>query len=201
MSDHGEIKSGHRQFDLAAASRLMADCGLFDSSYYLSAAGPIAFGSPIEHYLLGGWREGLEPSAEFEGGWLYPYFASAGFIDPPALTYATLQRAGAPVYATRKSAEKLQNWFGILVYSMRKSMPRVGNITNSIQRCTTSLLGAARYAPSPGLINLLHGALSQSCAVARCLLKHYCIRGKRRGSPSIQCGLKPHVRSLAVDPA
>src|SRR5262249_37389008 len=86
--------------------QLIADC-VFDASYYLHAAGPIASGSPIEHYLLRGWREGLEPAADFEGGWLYPYFASAGFTGPPALTYATLRRAGAPVYATRKSAEKV----------------------------------------------------------------------------------------------
>jgi hypothetical protein len=45
------MKSGHDgQFDLAVSSQLIADCGLFDTSYY-PCCRPDRVGEPIEHYL------------------------------------------------------------------------------------------------------------------------------------------------------
>jgi glycosyltransferase involved in cell wall biosynthesis len=203
MSDHGEIKSDHRQFDLAAASRLMADCGLFDSSYYLSAAGPMAFGSPIEHYLLGGWREGLEPSAEFEGGWLYPYFASAGFTDPPALTYATLQRAGAPVYATRKSAEKVAKLVRDSgLFDAKDYAAQVGNIGGLDPALHYVIVGERLgYAPSPGFDPIYYMERYPEVAQSpECLLAHYCRRGKRKGCRSFSTASSLTFDRSRLDP-
>lgn len=95
-----------RQADLAAATQLIADSGIFDADHYRKVAGPDAGKSPIEHYLKIGWRSGLEPSPTFEGRWLYPYYASAGLLDPPALTYATLGAAQEPAFPNRAAAEK-----------------------------------------------------------------------------------------------
>src|SRR5262249_5092218 len=47
------------------------------------------------------------PGTQFEGAFLQPYFSSAGFSGPPALTYLTLRDAGWPVYATRAEAEEI----------------------------------------------------------------------------------------------
>src|SRR5262245_2310216 len=82
--------------------------GLFDADWYRRTANRL--GSPselIEHYLDVGWSIGLEPSCDFPGAWLYPYFRSAGFSDPPLLTYLALRAADWPVFETRAKCESV----------------------------------------------------------------------------------------------
>jgi glycosyltransferase involved in cell wall biosynthesis len=91
--------------DREADGKLLKESGLLDADAYRAAAGIDAATNAAEHYLAAGWRQGLEPGPDFEGGFLYPYFCSAGFAGPPAMTYIKLRAAGWPVYATRAEAE------------------------------------------------------------------------------------------------
>src|SRR5262245_55268747 len=91
--------TAHGQLD---ASLLIEMSGSFNANWYRRTAART--GSPselIEHYLTTGWSMGLEPNRDFQGAWLYPYFRSAGFSDPPLLTYLALRAAKWPVYETR----------------------------------------------------------------------------------------------------
>jgi glycosyltransferase involved in cell wall biosynthesis len=92
---------------LAIECKLLENSGLFDAYWYRATAGIEAAVGAAEHYLTIGWRQGLEPGPEFEGRFLYPYYVSAGFAGPPALTYMRLRAAGWPVYATRAQAETI----------------------------------------------------------------------------------------------
>ena len=92
----------------AEASQLIETSGAFDADWYRHAADWT--GSPaelIKHYLETGWSIGLEPNGDFHGAWLYPYFRSAGFADPPLLTYLTLRAASWPVFETRGRCEPI----------------------------------------------------------------------------------------------
>src|ERR1700730_17043740 len=91
---------------LAADCRLLRESGLFDLEWYRARAGIDADVDAIEHYLVEGWRAGLEPNAGLEGTFLYSYFSSAGRHAPPAITFLQLRAAGAPVYATAADAEQ-----------------------------------------------------------------------------------------------
>jgi glycosyltransferase involved in cell wall biosynthesis len=93
--------------DLSINCRLLEDSGLFDAQTYSAAAGLGDQVNHIEHYLSQGWQLGLEPSPKFDGAFLEPYFRSAGFSGPPAVTFLMLRAAGWPVYATRAEAEHL----------------------------------------------------------------------------------------------
>jgi glycosyltransferase involved in cell wall biosynthesis len=85
--------------------RRLAACGLFDEARYRTAAKLDPTVNAAEHYLSTGWRQGIEIGPQFEGAFLQPYFTSAGFSGPAAITYLTLRDAGWPVYATRAEAE------------------------------------------------------------------------------------------------
>ena len=85
--------------DLAEASLLIETSGFFDSDWYQHVAQRTGKRRElIEHYLQTGWSIGLEPNETFEGAWLYPYFRSGGFPDPPILTYLTLRAANWPTF-------------------------------------------------------------------------------------------------------
>src|SRR6266540_4714710 len=93
--------------DLLVDCELLQGSGLFDACSYRAATGIPAEVNAAEHYLLVGWRNGVEPGPDFEGGFLYPYFRSVGFNAPAAITYFMLREAGWPVYATRAQAESV----------------------------------------------------------------------------------------------
>jgi glycosyltransferase involved in cell wall biosynthesis len=95
------------QEGLLADCRLLEESGLFNAEKYRVAAGIDDSVKPVQHYLRDGWRMGLEPGPNFEGKFLYPYYRSIGFVDPPAITYLTLRAGGWPVYATHAQAESI----------------------------------------------------------------------------------------------
>ncbi len=86
---------------------LLLQSGLFDESYYLGQAGTEAGGDPAGHYLLSGWRMGLEPNPSFPGTQLQPYFASFGFHQPPAITWLVQRSAGWPIPASWSELQSL----------------------------------------------------------------------------------------------
>jgi len=95
----------HSRDALEADCRLLRDSGLFDHNTYRAAAGIDAAIDAVEHYLVEGWRTGLEPGPGFQGEFLYPYYRSVGYFGPPAITHLKLRAAGAPAYATLAEAE------------------------------------------------------------------------------------------------
>ena len=115
--------------DCVADGRLLDESGLFDAESYRAAAGIDGGINPTQHYLSEGWRAGLDPGPNFEGQFLYPYYRSIGFLDPPALTYITLRAAGWPVYATRAEAEPMaaviraSDLFDAATYKARLHLP------------------------------------------------------------------------------
>ena len=92
--------------------RLLEDSGLLDAKMYGASAGLDAGARAAKHYLLHGWRAGLEPNRDFEGRFLYPYYRSVGLDGPPALTFLMLRAAGWSVYASRAEAEETSNVIG-----------------------------------------------------------------------------------------
>jgi glycosyltransferase involved in cell wall biosynthesis len=111
-------RAGHDSADRDELERLVATAreragdyrrleasGLFDEARYRAAAKLDPAVNAAEHYLSIGWRQGTEIGPRFEAAFLQPYFASAGFSGPAAITYLTLRDAGWPVYATRAEAE------------------------------------------------------------------------------------------------
>ena len=57
---------------IAADCALLEQSGLFDRDSYRTRAGLDATANAAEHYLLHGWKLGIEPNPDFEGGFLYP---------------------------------------------------------------------------------------------------------------------------------
>jgi glycosyltransferase involved in cell wall biosynthesis len=98
-------------FEYGSREDFLLDCGLlastdfFDAEAYSIRAGLQTSADAAEHYLVTGWRNGIEPGPNFEGSFLLPYFHFAGFPGPPAITYLILRSAGWPVYRTRAQAE------------------------------------------------------------------------------------------------
>jgi glycosyltransferase involved in cell wall biosynthesis len=103
---HGEREGRYVSPEaLAADCVLLRDSGLFDEAAYRAAAGLGPGGDAVRHYLLEGWRRGIDPGPGLEGAFLAPYYATAGYFGPPAITFLVLRAAGWPVFANRAEAD------------------------------------------------------------------------------------------------
>lgn len=92
---------------IGADCALLESSGLLNQASYRIRAGLDANANAAEHYLLHGWKFGIEPNRDFEGSFLYPYFMSIGFDGPPAITFISLRAAGWITYPSRAHAESL----------------------------------------------------------------------------------------------
>lgn len=92
-------------WDLELNVELVTCSGFLDPDWYRANASIPASDDPARHYLVQGWRDGLEPGPCFEGGYLGPYFATVGYDGPPLITYLLLQAYGWDVCATRSEVE------------------------------------------------------------------------------------------------
>lgn len=114
---------------VAADCALLEQSGLFDRALYRIRAGLDMDSNAAEHYLLHGWKLGIEPSEHFEGGFLYPYFRTIGFDGPPAITFISLRAAGWITYPSRTHAENLaavirdSGFFDAESYATRLKLP------------------------------------------------------------------------------
>ena len=93
--------------EIAADCALLEQSGLLDRDSYRARAGLDVNSNAAEHYLLHGWKAGIEPCRNFEGSFLYPYFRTIGLEGPPAITFITLRAAGWITYPSRAHAENL----------------------------------------------------------------------------------------------
>ena len=114
--------------DLLIDCSLLADSDIFDAEAYSAAAGLESSASAAEHYLIAGWRAGIEPGPHFEGNFLLPYFRTLGLSQPPAITYLMLRSAGWPVYPTRARAEAVASIIrGSNLFDANAYASRLGN--------------------------------------------------------------------------
>src|SRR5437764_6719272 len=92
------------EFDYESREALFADrqllelSDIFDSDAYRALARLPPDVNAAEHYLLEGWRRGLEPGPNFNGHSLYKYYCSVGFSGPPALSYLMLRTGGRAAF-------------------------------------------------------------------------------------------------------
>jgi glycosyltransferase involved in cell wall biosynthesis len=105
MLDRPHEYSYEAREDLLADRELLELSDIFDEPAYRAMARIPRQVDAAEHYLVEGWRRGLEPGPHFEGGFLYPYYCTIGFTGPPALTYVMLSANGPAAYRTRADAE------------------------------------------------------------------------------------------------
>jgi glycosyltransferase involved in cell wall biosynthesis/predicted nuclease with TOPRIM domain len=174
--------------DREADGKLLEDSGLLDADAYRAAAGINAAINAAEHYLTAGWHQGLEPGPDFEGGFLDPYFRSAGFAGPPAMTYIRLRAAGRPVYATRARAEPIaaliraSNLFDAAGY-----IDRVGSIGNMDPALHYVIVGEQMgLIPSAGFDPEYYGDRYPDIAQAGVgRLGHYLVSGRMEGRRSV----------------
>ena len=114
--------------DLLIDCSLLADSDIFDAEAYSAAAGLESSAGAAEHYLIAGWRAGIEPGPHFEGNFLLPYFRTLGLSQPPAITYLMLRSAGWPVYPTRARAEAVASIIrGSNLFDANAYASRLGN--------------------------------------------------------------------------
>jgi hypothetical protein len=103
------LDEGGRRYDpardLEVDMELVTRSGFLHPDWYRAKASILASDEPARHYLVEGWRNGLEPGPRFEGRYLGPYFATIGYDGPPLITYLLLQAHGWAVYATRRDVE------------------------------------------------------------------------------------------------
>lgn len=192
-----------QQLDLTIAGQLLSDHGVFQKDYYSKLAGPTAPLSPVEHYLLGGWRQGLEPAADFEGGWLYPYFASAGFSAPPALTYATLRGAGAPVYRTREDAEAAAEAVRSSgMFDAKQYLSHIGNIDGLDPVLHYVIVGERLgYAPSDKFDPAYYLKRYPDIALTqKTLLEHFITTGRAEGRRPVSVASELTFDNSQIDP-
>lgn len=191
------------QFDLAAASQILSDSGIFNGHYYARSFGPTSQINPIEHYLLGGWRQGLEPAADFDGSWLYPYFASAGFSEPPALTYAILSAAGSPLFRTQKSAEAAAQIIRSSgMFDVDQYAAQIGNIDDLDPAVHYVTVGERLgYAPSHRFDPIYYSKRYPDIALThRCLLNHFITVGKTVGRRPTSVASELTFDTSKIDP-
>ena len=178
------LGSRDRQIDIEVAATLIANSGIFNSEYYLSNKSQFSGLSPIEHYLLHGWHHGFEPSANFDGQWLYPYFASAGLTDPPALTYITLRAADLPTYSTRVAAEQVAQIIRTSgLFDAEDYVDRVG-ITGGLDPILHYIIIGERlgYQPSAKFDPVYYSKRYPDVELSpKCLLEHYLTVGNAEG--------------------
>jgi glycosyltransferase involved in cell wall biosynthesis len=96
---------GQSEDEIETNLEILLSSGIFDEHYYRTVAGLGLSDDAARHYLLNGWKAGIEPSGNFEGAFLRPYFEAAGFVGAPAITYAMFRAARWAAYTTRKEAE------------------------------------------------------------------------------------------------
>ena len=138
--------------ELQADCALLRESGLLDPEWYRARAGIGSDIDTVEHYLLTGWRLGLEPAPTFKGELLYPYFQSAGYSRPPAITYLQLRAAGKPAYSSLADAE---DWAALIRESDLFDAPgyaaRIGHIDGLDPALHYVVVGEHMgYAPSDG---------------------------------------------------
>jgi glycosyltransferase involved in cell wall biosynthesis len=191
----------NRQIDISIAEKLISSSNLFDPSCFQRDHG---YGpSPLERYLQQKWRDGSELPGKIETGWLRPYFASAGFEGPPALTYATLQMAEQPVYPTRKAAEAVAALVrNSGLFDPESYAARAGNLEGLDSVLHYVVVGERLgYAPSSQFDPIYYMRRYPHIGrTPRCLLAHYVTSGRVRSRRPLSIASELTFDNTHLDP-
>jgi glycosyltransferase involved in cell wall biosynthesis len=167
--------------DLELERGILSGGGLFDEAYYVAQSGAPA--DPIGHYLITGWKLGLEPNPSFPGRFLLPYFTAAGFRAAPAVTWLLLKSLGWPVYDSRESAEaqaeavRTSGFFDEVSYATRARLAGT-----ALEPATHYVLVGERMGFKPsGLFDPAYYAARNPDVGAVNLLLHYAAHGLGEG--------------------
>ena len=164
---------------------ILVGSGIFDESYYRAAAGLSSSEDAARHYLLYGWKAGIEPSRGFEGAFLAPYFEMAGFVGPPAITYAMFRATGWAVYATHADAKSVAAIVRASdLFDSEKYRARMGSKGKILDPALHYVLVGERsgMAPSERFDPTYYGERYPDVAgVCICFLVHYIEAGHREG--------------------
>lgn len=187
----------------SAGRRTLEESGIFDERAYRAASRLSANADPIADYLDHGWQAGIEPNPALECGWLYPYYASAGLTDPPALTYLALKAAGYPVYPLRVAAERTA-----------KAVRASGLFDDAQYVAATGIAGdldpALHYVvigerigfvPSDRFDPDYYGRRYPDLLQSReCLLVHYVTDGRNEGRRPVSIAAELNLDTRSIDP-
>ena len=173
---------------LEADCALLRDSGLLDPEAYRAAAEIDAQADPAEHYLLEGWRAGVEPGPRIEGRALYPYFRSVGCSGPPAITYLKLRASGASAVATPADA---QAWAAIIRSSPLFDADRYAAGVDDIGTLDSALhyviVGEAKGIPPSASFDPVYYRERNPdvAATGTSLLGHYICSGRSEGRRTV----------------
>jgi glycosyltransferase involved in cell wall biosynthesis len=189
--------------EMQADSAILRESDLFDFDWYRVRAGIDADIDAVEHYLILGWRRGFEPGPAFEGSGLYPYFHSAGYLKPPAITYLQFRAAGRPAYATLGACEK---WAGRIrksdLFNATEYLGQIGRIGGLDPVLHYVLVGEQMgYAPSDGFDPRYY--LERYPDVARAgvsCLGHYLESGRAEGRRPVSVAASLDFECSRINP-
>lgn len=191
------FEGGAENYQILKASEL------FDLKTYRVSAGIGVKEDAIKHYLAKGWSAGLEPNTEFEGHWLYPFFQSAGFSDPPALTFLTLRAANWPVFKNHAAAARVTAVIrASSLFDAEYYASRAGNIGGLDPVLHYIIVGEQMgFAPSAGFDPVYYAERNPDLREnAICLLYHYIVHGRQDGRRPISVAAELEFERSRLDP-
>ncbi len=185
---------------IEAGRRLVIESGVFDEGFYRGAARLDEDTDPVSHYLSVGWETGLNPGPRFDGGFLLPYYQSAGFSGPPGKTFSVLRAANWPVYASRADAEPTATMVRTSkLFDADEYRARLGEEWSELDPALHYVLVGERLGlpPSSQFDPIYYGESRPDVAAAGiCFLTHYLQFGRaERRRP------RPVAADLCVDAA
>lgn len=191
------------RYDIAADCALLEQSDVFDDIAYRVRAGLDTNANAAEHYLLHGWKLGIEPKENFEGSFLYPYFWTIGLEGPPAITYIGLSAAGWIMYSSRAQAESLaalirdSGLFDAESYATRLRLP--ANVDPALHYVIVG--EQTGYAPSDRFDPVFYGERYPDVRAARVsYLAHYLTNGRSEQRRAVSTASNLSIDSSLLDP-
>jgi glycosyltransferase involved in cell wall biosynthesis len=183
--------------------QVLETSGILDERAYRAASGAPRGASLNSDYLHRGWQTGIEPSATLECNWLYPYYASSGLTDAPALTYLALKTARFPVYPSRTAAERVASavresgLFDERQYAALTGLP--GDLDPALHYVVIG--ERIGFAPSDGFDPEYYSRRYPDLLSARdCLLVHYTTYGRHEGRRPVSLAAEMRLETRSIDP-
>jgi glycosyltransferase involved in cell wall biosynthesis len=197
--EHGRFEGRYPSEQALEYDRLILIAGgVFDPSFYRLSAGAEGVEDLARHYLLHGWRSGVEPAEGFDSAFLAPYFRTLGYYRAPGATYAQLRIAGWGTPPNREAADVVARLVrSSAFFDAEAYRARLGANELQLDPALHYVLVGERLgiAPSDLFDPDYYGERYPDVAQANvCYLAHYIEHGRAEGR-------SPRSRNLPADPA
>ena len=197
--EHGRFEGRYPSEQALEHDRLILIAGgVFDPSFYRLAAGAEGVDDLARHYLLDGWRWGVEPAEGFDSAFLAAYFRTLGYYRAPAVTYARLRIAGWGTPPNRETAEVVAQLVrSSIFFDAEGYRARLSANELQLDPALHYVLIGERLgiAPSDLFDPAYYGERYPDIAHANvCYLAHYIQHGRAEGR-------SPRSRNFPADPA